>query len=70
LGIVGYEASPAALGGLGRLYLAVRQGDELVYVGGVGTGFNYRSGMELMTKLKPLRVNKAQVAHRSADARS
>ena len=66
--IVGYEASPAALGGLGRLYLAARQGDKLVYVGGVGTGFNYRTATELLTKLKPLRVNKAPVAHRSSDA--
>jgi bifunctional non-homologous end joining protein LigD len=66
--IVGYEASPAALGGLGRLYLAARQGDKLVYVGGVGTGFNYRTATDLLTKLKALRVSKAPVAHRSADA--
>lgn len=28
-----------ARGGLGRLLVACRQGDELAYVGGVGTGF-------------------------------
>jgi bifunctional non-homologous end joining protein LigD len=48
--------------------LAARQGDKLVYVGGVGTGFNYRSATELLNKLKPLRVSKAPVAYRSADA--
>ncbi len=37
--IVGYEPSTAALGGIGRLLLAARKGNDLVYVGGVGTGF-------------------------------
>ena len=40
--IVGYEPSPVAVGGIGRLLLAARKGDKLVYVGGVGTGFNER----------------------------
>ena len=31
--IVGYEPSTAALGGIGRLLLAARKGNELVYVG-------------------------------------
>jgi bifunctional non-homologous end joining protein LigD len=37
--IVGYEQSAVALGGIGRLLLAARKGDGLVYVGGVGIGF-------------------------------
>jgi bifunctional non-homologous end joining protein LigD len=40
--IVGYEKSSAAFGGVGRLLLAARKGKQLVYVGGVGTGFNER----------------------------
>jgi bifunctional non-homologous end joining protein LigD len=45
--IVGYEKSTASFGGIGRLLLAARKGNELVYVGGVGTGFNERSAAEL-----------------------
>lgn len=45
--IVGYEPSTAALGGIGRLLLAARRGDDLVYVGGVGTGFSYASATML-----------------------
>ncbi|MHC2456232.1 ATP-dependent DNA ligase [Rhizobium leguminosarum] len=37
--IVGYEISMAARGHIGALLLAARKGDELVYVGSVGTGF-------------------------------
>jgi len=37
--IVGYEISMAARGHIGALLLAARRGDDLVYVGSVGTGF-------------------------------
>lgn len=45
--IVGYEPSTIALGGIGRLILAARKGRDLVYVGGVGTGFTFASGTAL-----------------------
>ena len=37
--IIGYEPSPVARGGLGRLLLACRDGGALAYAGSVGTGF-------------------------------
>lgn len=52
--IVGYEKSTASLGGIGRLLLAARKGNELVYVGGVGTGFNERSAAELRKQMDML----------------
>ncbi|ACI55671.1 DNA polymerase LigD, ligase domain protein [Rhizobium leguminosarum bv. trifolii WSM2304] len=52
--IIGYENSTAAFGGIGRLLLAARKGDELVYVGGVGTGFNERSAAELREQMDKL----------------
>jgi bifunctional non-homologous end joining protein LigD len=39
---------------LGSLVLATFEGDELVYVGNVGTGFNDREIDRLLKKLKPL----------------
>jgi bifunctional non-homologous end joining protein LigD len=39
----------------GSLVLGVYQGDELVYVGNVGTGFNGREIEKLLDKLRPLR---------------
>ncbi len=41
--VVGYEHSMAARGGIGSLLLVARKGDDWVYVGSVGTGFNERS---------------------------
>jgi bifunctional non-homologous end joining protein LigD len=52
--IVGYQASASSLGGLGRLYLAARSGGDLIYVGGVGTGFTQRTATELVARLRPL----------------
>jgi bifunctional non-homologous end joining protein LigD len=49
--IIGYEPSPAALGGIGRLLLAARQGGELVSVGSVGTGFTAASGTALRRQM-------------------
>jgi bifunctional non-homologous end joining protein LigD len=43
--IVGYEKSSTARGGLGSLLLAARKGDELQYVGSVGTGFKYNDAV-------------------------
>jgi bifunctional non-homologous end joining protein LigD len=53
--------SPAALGGLGRLELAARRGDGLVYVGGVGTGFTIRTASDLLKQLPPLIVSKPPI---------
>ncbi|MBY3386429.1 non-homologous end-joining DNA ligase [Rhizobium laguerreae] len=52
--IVGYERSTVARAGIGRLLLAARKGKTLVYVGGVGTGFNERNARELREKLDGL----------------
>jgi bifunctional non-homologous end joining protein LigD len=41
--------------GFGALVLAVREGDELVYVGNVGTGFSDKVIRELVARLEPLR---------------
>lgn len=60
--IVGYEPSTAALGGIGRLLLAARQGDDLVYVGGVGTGFKRHEAMKLRKDLDTLKTSKPAVA--------
>jgi len=48
---IGYEPSAAALGGIGRLMLAARKGNDLVYVGGVGTGFKLRETIKLRKDL-------------------
>src|SRR2546430_4462483 len=39
----------------GSLVLGVYEGDELVYVGNVGTGFNSKEIDKLLDKLRPLR---------------
>ncbi|TBE06151.1 non-homologous end-joining DNA ligase [Rhizobium ruizarguesonis] len=59
--IVGYEKSTASFGGVGRLLLAARKGDEFVYVGGVGTGFNERSAAELREQMDKLIISKPAV---------
>ncbi|TBA80347.1 non-homologous end-joining DNA ligase [Rhizobium ruizarguesonis] len=59
--IVGYEKSTASFGGIGRLLLAARKGDDLVYVGGVGTGFNERSAAELREQMDKLIIGKPAV---------
>ncbi|TBA65329.1 non-homologous end-joining DNA ligase [Rhizobium ruizarguesonis] len=59
--IVGYEKSTASFGGIGRLLLAARKGGQLVYVGGVGTGFNERSAAELRQEMDKLIIDKPPV---------
>lgn len=59
--IVGYEKSTASFGGIGRLLLAARKGNELVYVGGVGTGFNERSASELRKQMDKMIISKPAV---------
>jgi bifunctional non-homologous end joining protein LigD len=60
--IIGYEPSAIALGGIGRLLLAARKGDALVYVGGVGTGFTHASGAALRKQMDNLIVDKPTLA--------
>jgi ATP-dependent DNA ligase len=43
----GYEPSSAGTGNLGSLLLAARKGDDLVYVGSVGTVLSARTAREL-----------------------
>ncbi|MBY3211898.1 non-homologous end-joining DNA ligase [Rhizobium laguerreae] len=45
--VVGYEKSTAARGQIGSLLLGARKGDDLVYVGSVGTGFKERDVLQL-----------------------
>ncbi|OWO94732.1 ATP-dependent DNA ligase [Rhizobium esperanzae] len=59
--IIGYEKSTASFGGIGRLLLAARKSNELVYVGGVGTGFNERSAAELRQQMDKLIIDKPAV---------
>lgn len=59
--IVGYEPSAVALGGLGRLLVACRQGKDLAYVGGVGTGFTDAVACDLRRSLDALRREKPVV---------
>lgn len=54
--IVGYEASSAALGGIGRLLLAAHGNYGLTYVGSVGTGFTQRSATDLRKQLDRLKT--------------
>ncbi|TCR98616.1 non-homologous end-joining DNA ligase [Rhizobium sp. BK418] len=60
--VVGWEKSTVARAGIGRLLLAARKGKKLVYVGGVGTGFNERNAYELREKLDNLVTSKPAVA--------
>lgn len=60
--IIGYEPSANALGGIGRLLLAARKGDELVNVGGVGTGFTQASATALRKQMDKLIADKPAIA--------
>ncbi|WP_018327550.1 non-homologous end-joining DNA ligase [Rhizobium giardinii] len=52
--VVGYEQSASARGGIGSLLLAGRNGDDWVYVGSVGTGFNTKDAEYLHKALDKL----------------
>ncbi len=60
--VVGYEPSAAALGGIGRLLLAAYSGDDLVYVGGVGTGFKERDAAKLRRDLNTLKTSRSPIS--------
>lgn len=52
--IVGYELSIGARGGFSSLLLAAYDGDDLHYVGSVGTGFTERASLDLRTSMDKL----------------
>jgi bifunctional non-homologous end joining protein LigD len=52
--IVGYERSTVARGQIGSLLLAGRKGDDLIYVGSVGTGFKEKDAWALREMMNPI----------------
>lgn len=66
--IVGWEPSRAAYGGIGHLMLAAYDGDALVYVGNVGTGFNERSATELRKLLEKITTKRPPVPIKAKNA--
>ncbi|MDW9581607.1 ATP-dependent DNA ligase [Sinorhizobium meliloti] len=65
--VVGFEPSTVP-GHLGRLLLAARQGNDLVYVGGCGTGWSHDLSRELRNVLASIATNKAAVSLRRKNA--
>jgi bifunctional non-homologous end joining protein LigD len=59
--VIGYEPGGSS-GGLGSLLLATAKNGKLVYVGGVGTGFNGRSAPALKAMLDELTTAKPAIA--------
>ncbi|MFS2150645.1 non-homologous end-joining DNA ligase [Rhizobium sp. Rhizsp42] len=58
--IVGYEPSTSLTGGFASLLLAAYDGDSLVYVGNVGTGFKHTQVSDLRSILDKLRWKRKQ----------
>ncbi|PLU31770.1 ATP-dependent carboligase [Sinorhizobium medicae] len=65
--IVGFEPSTVP-GHLGRLLLAARQGNDLVYVGGCGTGWSNELSRELRKLLEGMATKSPAVALRRKGA--
>lgn len=59
--IVGYEPSTVP-GGVGRLLLAARKGDSLVYVGGCGTGWSNKESAQLRELLDAIAADRPPLA--------
>nr|WP_250808074.1 non-homologous end-joining DNA ligase [Ensifer adhaerens] len=59
--IVGYEPSTVP-GAIGRLLLAARKGDDLVYVGGCGTGWSNQESVALRELLNAIPVDRPAIA--------
>jgi bifunctional non-homologous end joining protein LigD len=53
---IGYEPGKG-FGGLGKVLLARVEDGELVYAGGVGTGFNTETGMDLRRRLDAIAID-------------
>jgi len=56
--VIGYEPSTKMPGAVASLLLAARQGDGLVYVGNVGTGFRDQVARDLRKQLDGMKVTK------------
>jgi bifunctional non-homologous end joining protein LigD len=56
--IAGYTAGRASRQHFGALILGVYEGDDLVYAGHTGSGFNQKTLSEIWNKLQPLVTNK------------
>ena len=54
--VIGYEPSTAMRGAVASLLLAARRGDELVYVGSVGTGFSDQVARDLKGQLDAMKT--------------
>ena len=68
--IIGYTRGKGERGArFGALQLAVRAGNDLRYVGKVGTGFDARSMTEISALLKKLKPTERPMANRPADER-
>ncbi|TBY41608.1 non-homologous end-joining DNA ligase [Rhizobium leguminosarum] len=61
--IVGYQRSGSAFGNIGALLLAARKGDDLIYVGHVGTGFKADEAMKLRATMDRIKVAKPAVKY-------
>lgn len=59
--IIGYEPSSVP-GVIGRLLLAARKGDDLVYVGGCGTGWSHQESVKLRELLNAIPAEHPSVA--------
>ncbi|CAN7328649.1 non-homologous end-joining DNA ligase [Phyllobacterium sp. LjRoot231] len=55
--VIGYEPSIKVRGSIASLLLAARRGDELVYVGHVGTGFSIKLARDLKVLLDGMRIS-------------
>lgn len=64
--IIGYEPSTNALGGIGSLLLAAYRGDDIVYVGSVGTGFKEAQTKKLRALLDRLKCKRPPVVYTGA----
>jgi bifunctional non-homologous end joining protein LigD len=58
--VIGYEPGNS-YGGLGSLLLANAEAGKLVYAGGVGTGFNARTGADMMRRLKAVQAEESPI---------
>lgn len=68
--IVGYVPSKGSGRGLGSLELAVRQGDALVSVGRVGSGFSAKAGDDIKRRLDALKLTAPAITGPAARDRS
>ncbi|RWM38725.1 non-homologous end-joining DNA ligase [Mesorhizobium sp.] len=58
--VIGYEPGNS-YGGLGSVLLANVEEGNLVFAGGVGTGFNARTGADMMRRLKAAEAEKSRI---------